>query len=394
MRDPFRPQKSGRGTLNIMQPPALLNPPSLRQNRLAPLESIRGFAAAYVLAGHICNVYLQNPGWALPFRFASEAVVLFFLLSGFVVRYATRDDTTIWDYFSKRIRRIYPLFILSLVFSYLAACVHAGYMLSPLIPDLIGNLAMMQDFGLNRPGVWVVQYYNDALWSLAYEWWFYVFFIALLKWIASPLHRNITVCIAASAAMVIHTAWPNQFGYFITNFVIWWSAAEMARHYRCTGELPNRAVIGWCVALIVLGTCWVPALLSTPPAERFLGLYPILDIRRFFASGLFLLIGAVWYKLWPHGGNTAFQLTFGPFKVIAPISYGIYIFHFPIIHFFANSKLSNSPLMCVIAIVSTVLVVAYITEIWLQKWINTWAIWKTSEKLTQLQGAQKNARPT
>lgn len=364
-----------------------------RSTRLAPLESIRGFAAAYVLAGHICNVYLHNPAWALPFRFASEAVVLFFLLSGFVVRHATRDDTPTRDYFAKRVRRIYPLFVLSLAFSYGAACLHAGHLMPPLFADLLGNLFMLQDFGLVRPGVWFVQYYNDALWSLAYECWFYLFFIALIKWVGAPWQRNVAVCVAALLAIALHEVWPNQLGYFVMNFIIWWGAAEMARHHQATGRLPTRAVMGWCAALLMSAACWIPVLLDTPPTQRFLGLYPILDMRRFVAAASFLAIGALWFRCWAHGGHRLFQFTFGPFKALAPISYGIYIFHFPIINLMADSPLAGSPWLCVPATVACVLAVAWVTEIWLQKgWIDHWSIWHRGTPVTAARIARK-ARP-
>ena len=92
---------------------------SVQNGRIEALECLRGFAAVYVVAGHVCNVYFHNPKWALPFRFAAEAVVLFFLLSGFVVRLSTPENTTFSDFFVRRIKRIYPLFLLSLAFSYM-----------------------------------------------------------------------------------------------------------------------------------------------------------------------------------------------------------------------------------------------------------------------------------
>ncbi len=339
------------------------------------MESVRGFAATYVVAGHICNVYFHNPAWAFPFRFSAEAVVLFFLLSGFVVRLSTQDDTTAKDFFLKRIKRIYPLFVLSLGFSYLLASASAQDWAPVLGAKLLGNLLMLQDFGYARPGVWVEQYYNEALWSLAYEWWFYVFFIVSLKWCGSPFLRNLCVLAAAALALVGHSIAPNQVSYFVVNFVIWWAAAEVARHYMQSGRIEVKNIWPWCVALLALGACWLPFVIGMPAQNRSLGLYPILDLRRFIAGALFLALGLFWYKRWHQGGSALFQCTLGPFKRVAPISYGIYILHFPIIEYFVSTKLAARPLVCVPVILLCVLIVAYVAEIRIQGWVNSWSIW-------------------
>lgn len=345
-------------------------------SRLDALESIRGFAATYVVAGHICNVYFHNPAWAFPFRFSAEAVVMFFLLSGFVVRLSTRDDSSVMDFFRKRIKRIYPLFVVSLGFSYLLASAGAHEWAPVLGSKLLGNLLMLQDFGYARPGVWVEQYYNEALWSLAYEWWFYVFFIALLKWGGTPFGRNFCVLAAAAIAMIGHSIWPNQLSYFVVNFVIWWSAAEVARHYMQSGRIQMKNVWPWCIAMLVLAACWMPFVIGMPAQDRSLGLYPILDLRRFMAGALFLALGWLWYKRWHQGGSAFFQRTFGPFKRVAPISYGIYILHFPVIEYFVNTKLAAQPVLCVPVILLCIWGVAYAAEVGIQGWVNGWSLWK------------------
>ncbi len=53
--------------------------------RLMKLESIRGFAAAYVVAHHSAIAYGGKPPLLL--GFGQEAVILFFLLSGFVIHH-------------------------------------------------------------------------------------------------------------------------------------------------------------------------------------------------------------------------------------------------------------------------------------------------------------------
>jgi len=54
-------------------------------SRLGRLEALRGAAAAYVVLGHIGNGWYGSPLMGLPVRFGLEAVILFFLISGFVI---------------------------------------------------------------------------------------------------------------------------------------------------------------------------------------------------------------------------------------------------------------------------------------------------------------------
>lgn len=142
------------------------------------LEAVRGLAAAYVVAHHISSnlLGLQQTLIGQPFRFGLEAVLVFFLLSGFVISHATESNPDIdlnWKkYFFLRIRRIYPIFVISL---FLAFAIDSHYHGGKLgWGSLMGNLGMMQDIG-NKPGVWIRPFaHNSPLWSLSYEMTFYL----------------------------------------------------------------------------------------------------------------------------------------------------------------------------------------------------------------------------
>jgi peptidoglycan/LPS O-acetylase OafA/YrhL len=58
-------------------------------NSLHQLDSLRGFAAAYVVVHH-AHLAPQSAFGNLLF-FGQEAVILFFLLSGFVIHYSTHS---------------------------------------------------------------------------------------------------------------------------------------------------------------------------------------------------------------------------------------------------------------------------------------------------------------
>jgi peptidoglycan/LPS O-acetylase OafA/YrhL len=94
-----------------------VNASSIKKHpKIHGLESIRGLAALYVLLYH-ANKYLFHDRYVL-LRFGQEAVMTFFLLSGFVIAYTsleTGKNPEVWDYAVKRLRRIYPLFLIAIL---------------------------------------------------------------------------------------------------------------------------------------------------------------------------------------------------------------------------------------------------------------------------------------
>ncbi len=159
--------------------------------RFRKLEMLRGFAAAYVFAGHLALSKLpQGYGsFRLLLSFGQEAVMVFFLLSGFVVFYSTHNhkDKSFRGYFARRWKRIYPIFILSFLVAFLCAYASTGSMPHISGRDLAGNLLMFQDFSYAKPGVFVSPFLgNSPLWSLSYEWWFYMLFFPIFRFTHPP----------------------------------------------------------------------------------------------------------------------------------------------------------------------------------------------------------------
>lgn len=351
--------------------------------KLTELESLRGFAACYVVVGHICNVYFHSPSWSFPLRFAGEAVILFFLLSGFVIRYSTKDSTSIGAYLFKRLRRIYPLFVLSLILSWGTASVVLGRPAPVALSTLVGNLVMLQDFGFMRPGVWVHQFYNQALWSLSYEFWFYALFIVSIRLFGPAKHRDRAVAALALVGFGLHLIWPNQFSYFATHLSIWWAGVRIAHEFRTEGRVTLRRQAPWSGFLLAVGGLWAIPLFAMPRDAWSLGLYPIMEIRRFIFSAVFVVAAiTVANHLWSRGGRWLFHRSIGPFKYIAPISYGVYVFHFPIVDALARFEVFSNPIVYLMTCISLIVIVSFVCEIWIQNWINR----RTNRMLKRLEG--------
>ncbi len=110
-------------------------------------EALRGLAAFYVFIGHLFRQTLPSPSSAVKFclGFGQEMVMLFFVLSGFVIYYSCHERVgmTFKEYFARRFARIYPIFVFGLALAYFAACLQAGKLIGPNPLDASGGLSML-----------------------------------------------------------------------------------------------------------------------------------------------------------------------------------------------------------------------------------------------------------
>lgn len=339
--------------------------------RLDKLEGLRGFAAFYVFLGHLLlgRLHVKESALGFAFRFGQEAVMLFFLLSGFVIYYAhsKQNDRSFRAYFIKRAKRIYPIFILALLVAYLSK-VASTHSWSMEWRALLGNLMMLQDFTGGKPGVMVDTFCgNLPLWSLSYEWWFYMMFWPIITYVRVSRQKYLVAGISATGG-VIYLMHPNQISLFLLYFIIWWSGVELARTY-CNRQLPTFQSQKESVFLLgcfcAIGFFLV---LFTLPNKQLLqfGVHPILELRHFSSSFVFLVIGIGWAAINFRG----FEVITLCFRWLAPISYGIYALHYPLavsatyLSFIANKELE------VLGYVLCVLALSYWSEILGQRFVN------------------------
>ena len=144
------------------------------------LTGLRGVAALYVLGYHYAAV--SNPRAQRPMLLAHGylAVDLFFVLSGFVMtlNYARLFESGFTiragrDFLTRRLARVYPLYLASTVLS--LALVHfEGGQLLHLKKAIAENLAMVQTWGLGESFV-------PTGWSISAEWAAYLVFPFALR---------------------------------------------------------------------------------------------------------------------------------------------------------------------------------------------------------------------
>jgi len=109
--------------------------------------------------------------------FGAMAVDLFFVLSGYLITASAERSSSMGSYLSKRVRRIYPAFVVNALLSVLIVVPLAHAVVrAPAITNFIGETLRLREFeyssaflGNPYPGP-----INGSLWSIQYEVWCYL----------------------------------------------------------------------------------------------------------------------------------------------------------------------------------------------------------------------------
>ncbi|MBX9888383.1 MAG: acyltransferase [Flavobacteriaceae bacterium] len=304
-------------------------------NKLYKLDAVRGFAAVYVVFHHLfaSGIKVLNVDFSLLFRFGQEAVILFFVLSGFVIYYSynNQNNISLSLFFKKRFLRIYVPVILVFVANYGLLCYNEGGFVDFSIKELIGNLFMLQDLIDKRPNVLVAPFLgNIPLWSLSYEWYFYFIFFFVHKKLNNS---SITVYGIGIAAAVFYSFLPNFIFRELMYFSIWWVGVDFAKLY-LRGEKINflnvRSMLFaiFAICLVLFFTIINKGALGDVYKEGGIGEYPWIEFRHFLFTFLLIIIIVLWKKIKWFG----FDFLVKPFMYVAPISFGIYISHWFLVY--------------------------------------------------------------
>jgi peptidoglycan/LPS O-acetylase OafA/YrhL len=332
----------------------------MKKNRLEKLEALRGFAALYVVLFHTLpqKIYLLGINVGTIFRFGPEAVIVFFALSGFVIKhtYERSKDKSFKFYFIRRFIRLYiPLFFIFLL-GYLLKSYSEGALANPEWKTLLGNIFMLQDVISQKPNVISAAYMgNGVLWSLSYEWWFYMLFFVLVTNINSnKLNRwvNIMVIVAA-ASYVIYPFILNRLAMY---FAIWWIGVRFADTYIKGEKYTIKSILPYAYVLFTITAILAFNLYIhysyTKTYSYPLVAYPFIELRH-FVFAIMVMFGAV---IWKNLNWVGFNSIFGVFKYLAPCSYVIYISHHYLVVeatylSFINNKIIEYGLYIIIMIV-------------------------------------------
>jgi peptidoglycan/LPS O-acetylase OafA/YrhL len=245
--------------------------------------------------------------------------------------------------------------------------------------QLIGNLLMLQDVSVLKRGVWIDTYYgNSPLWSLSYEWWFYMLFIPMglnkTAWMQDRLGSALFI---STIGFLGYQFIPNPFCLFAGYCFIWWAGVELAREFVKNGNLSFRGQTWTLVGLALMTILWgVPVLLRAVQHEPLqLGIDPVLQCRHYLAALIFVTTGILIAK-W--GRVETFSWIMRPFMLLAPISYAIYVTHQPLLNLAREFANSSSQWLTALIAFPIVLLLGWLLEIRMQASVSRYFLKKRS----------------
>jgi len=254
------------------------------------IEALRGLAAMYVVLHH-CKV--GKGTWLSYFTMQGQAaVMLFFIVSGFVIYYSVHKTPKIKfkKYFWKRFKRIYFILFAALVISYLAAVIRYDAWVDPNIKQLVINLLNLQDLD-RHPGYIDIPYFKNApLWSLTYEWWFYMLFFPIFKFMKDKTQDYFVLGISLFG-MLSYWLFPNQVSIILWYFIIWWWGVILAKVYLKNEGAPIKLTQVKLIPIsFVIFIALIGAMVYTYDGDLRLSWHPIIELRHFIYSfGLFMI---------------------------------------------------------------------------------------------------------
>lgn len=296
-------------------------------------DALRCVAAVTVVLGHVRDLVFVDaaqvaamPAWGKPFYFITgfghEAVIVFFVLSGFWITGSVEARRArggpFWrGYLVDRLSRLGIVALPALVVGglldaaglwWLGAPVYAGNGAHSLPADIgaqlsvttfLGNVAFLEDLAVPAFGS------NAPLWSLALEFWFYMIFAALMM--AWRRRR-----FAALAVLVVGLIWPKVFA----GFLVWLVGSGL--YYL---DARQRAVSrrSW-----IMAASSVPALAGALIVSRLaLMPQPVCDV--FIALAFAVVLWAMLRGAAPRVTGLQLLANYG-----ANASFSLYAIHYPV----------------------------------------------------------------
>jgi peptidoglycan/LPS O-acetylase OafA/YrhL len=293
-----------------------------RQGHIVELQSIRGIAAAVVMLGHIAAAYdvtILSPIWVWTLN-AHAAVVIFFVLSGFVLtRSIMNRPTDLLRFYTRRIFRLYPAMFAATAIAIVTLALLQKYEPLPYVSALFQSEN---------------QVHADFLHFAA---------VALgIGHAALPPMWSITVELAGSAILpfIVLTYARKRPLFWVLGLLL--LAMSLATQFYLQAITATYLVDFWIGAFIALypasAPIWKPVL-RFPLPVALLAVAILLEFRIFHAwaydapvpnlieaIAAAALIGAI-----VHGGLEIKWLKWTPVEYLGDISYSLYLVHWSVI---------------------------------------------------------------
>ncbi len=341
------------------------------KKRYNNFDLIRLLLAVSVAITHIAILSGNNTMAEIGLLFSSElAVDAFFVISGFLIFMSFDSSRTVREFAFKRVRRILPgyatVIILCAIFLFFVSSKGVSdYYSIDWLKYLFFNLLTLNFFQPTLPGVFEHNYWsavNGALWTIKIEVMFYAA-VPLIAWILARTNKMRTLT-AIYLLSVLYS------------FVMIW----LAEHYESNLFMVLEKQLPGQLVFFITGA-WL---------YYFQGIF-LKNAAKIFLFSIFIvaihLIVTELTLLYPAalGAVVIYLATvlryLGDFGKFGDLSFGVYIWHFPIIQVYANYGLFDQPYVAIPLLIFTIFLAAYLSWHLIEKrFLSASSHYRTAEK--------------
>ena len=314
--------------------------------RISQLDALRGLAALSVVLHHWWAIsHFYAPPWVFrPLIAGHEAVILFFVLSGYVlsIPFWQGREVSYFDFLIRRFFRIYVPFLFALIFSSFGCWLFYGYNL-PLTPfyyktwqnHLTVNLFIGQLSMPNDPAL------NGAMWSLRFEVIISILFPFICRFIKKYGHFSwvfMGLALRGTQAVIVHShfaAFPvvhvlASILYYSIFFVV---GAGMAQEReiiaRYLSQMRRFSLYAFCL-MGIMAYYNAILLVTTAPTGDLISML-----------GAAALISVVQFPAFQASFDSALPQYFGR------ISYSLYLIHYTVLFSIFDIAYPAVPMTCI-----------------------------------------------
>jgi peptidoglycan/LPS O-acetylase OafA/YrhL len=293
------------------------NPPAIPPALSIYFDLMRLLAAMTVVVYHTWDRFFPNAHLKWP---GHEAVVVFFVLSGYVIAYTASRPGMHWsEYARHRIARIVPVAWIALALALAIALAKGMFPIGATLANMLF---------LGQAGFWEIEApFNAPYWSLSYEVWYYAIFGA---WLYAPQrYRKVAVL----AALLL--AGPK----ILLLFPVWLMGVWLYRNMPAMGR--QTALVIYALSLCAaIALCWLDV--SDSLRNWLYHVFPPAWKAHYSTQFLYdILLGLV---VTAHfAAVAAMGAVFGllkrfekPIRYLAGFSFSLYVFHTPLAELFIS----------------------------------------------------------
>lgn len=285
------------------------------------LDTVRFLAAVVVLLHHTWP--LLFPRFPVPWP-GHSAVVVFFVLSGYVITHASRPGLDFRVYAQHRMARILPVTLAALALSYCISPVAGTNPLPFSGPmEFVGLNAVLNALFLGQSWVDIAPPFNPPFWSLNYEVWYYIIFGT---WVYAPsrLYAAIAAAVAGPHILLLMPVWLLGVALYK-----WMPVIDHAR--------AKNIFIGSAIA----GLAYIWFDVSVQIREGMKTLWPV-AMSLTHGSGMFVgdfLFGIIVTANFTAAASLRMRILFpaqSMIKYLSSFTFSAYVFHMPLVIFLWN----------------------------------------------------------